>query len=341
MPRLDNVDRHRAIGMLNAGMPAQRVAAALHVHNTTIYRLQERLAVTGTTSDRPRQGAPRVTTPRQDRAIRRSHLQDRFQTAAATARATQGQHGRPISRQTVRRRLLDGHLHCRRPYVGPVLTQRHRQARRTWAANGAFLGRHPWRDVIFSDESRFCVGHNDGRGRVYRRRGERFQDACIRERDRFGGPSVMVWGAITRDFRSPLVVINGNITAQRYIHNVLQPTLLPFLAQHGGPNRFIFQQDNATPHTARVTQQFLQQNGVRVMAWPAMSPDMNCIEHLWDILGRRIDHHVPRVQTRGDLIAALQYHWNNIPQQQIRRLVMSMPRRLQHCLAANGGHTRY
>nr|KAG5703560.1 hypothetical protein BaRGS_000945 [Batillaria attramentaria] len=72
------------------------------------------------------------------------------------------------------------------------------------------------------------------------------------------------------------------------------------------------------------------------MAWPAMSPDMNCIEHLWDILGRRIDHHGPSVQTRGHLIAVLQYHWNNIPQQEIRRLVMSMPRRLQHCLAANG-----
>ena len=341
MPRLDNAERHRAIGMLNAGMAAQCVAAALHVHNTTVYRLQRRVVVTGTTSDRPRQGAPRVTTPRQDRAIRRMHLQDRFQTAAATAQVTQGQHGGPISRQTVSRRLLEGQLQCRRPYVGQVLTQRHRQARREWAAYGAFLGRHPWRDVIFSDESRFCIGHNDGRGRVYRRRGERFQDACIRGRDRFGGPSVMVWGAITRDFRSPLVVINGTLTAQRYIDNVLQPTLLPFLTQHGGPNRFIFQQDNATHHSARITQQFLQQNGVRVMAWPAMSPDMNCIEHLWDILGRRIDHHVPRVQTRDDLIAALHYHWNNIPQQQIRRLVMSMPRRLQHCLAANGGHTRY
>nr|KAG5707105.1 hypothetical protein BaRGS_011816 [Batillaria attramentaria] len=199
----------------------------------------------------------------------------------------------------------------------------------------------PRQDRAIRHESRFCVSHTNGKVRVYRRPGERFQDACIRKYDRFGGPSVMVWDAIPRDFRSPLEVINGNLTAQRYINNVLQPTLLPLLAQRGGPNRFIFQQDNATPHFARVMQQFLLQNGVRVMAWPAMSPDMNCIEHLWGKLGRRIDHHVPTVQTRGDLIAALQYHWNNIPQQEIRRFVMSMPRRLEHCLAANGGHTRY
>lgn len=225
MPRLDNAEKHHAIGMLNAGAPVQRVVAALRVHNTTIYRLQQRVAATGTASDRPRPGQSRVTTPRQ----------------------------------------------------------------------------------------------------------------C----DRFGGPSVMVRGAITRDFRSLLVVINGTLTAHRYINNVLQPTVLPFMTQHGGPNRFIFQQDNATPHSARKTQQFLQQNEVRVMAWPAMSLGMNCIEHLWDILGRRTNNHVPRVQTRGDLIAALQYHWNNIPQREIRRLVVSMPRRLRECLAANGGHTRY
>lgn len=341
MPRLDDASRNRAAGMLAAGMPAYQVAAAFRVHPTTIYRLQERVATTGTVADRPRPGQPRVTTPRQDRAIRHRHLQDRFATAAATARATQGQRGRPISRQTVRRRLLDGHITCHRPYVGPVLTQRHRRARRTWAANGAFLGRHPWRDVIFSDESRFCVDHNDRRARVYRRRGERYQNQCVHECNRFGGPSVMVWGAITRDFRSQLVVINGTLTAQGYINNVLRPTLLPFMAQHGGPGVFIFQHDNATPHSARVTQQFLQQNGVRVMPWPAMSPDMNCIEHLWDILGRRINNHVPKVQTRADLIAALQLHWNQIQPREIRRLVTSMPRRLQACLAANGGHTRY
>ena len=341
MPRLDDEQRNRAVGMLRAGMSIRQVAAAYQVHHTTIYRLTQRLAGTGSVSDLPRSGAPRATTPRQDRAMHRSHLRDRFQTAADTARATLGRHGRPISSRTVRRRLSNQGLTCCRPYVGPVLTDRHRQARRNWAANNAFLGRHPWRNVVFSDESRFCVSHVDGRVRVYRRRGERYQDTCVVQHHRFGGPSVMVWGAITSDFRSQLVVINGNLTAQRYVNDVLQPILLPFLAQHGGPNRLVFQHDNATPHSARVTRQFLQQSGIRVLPWPAMSPDMSCIEHLWDILGRRVQRHVPRVQTRADLVTALQHHWNNIHQGEIRRLVRSMPRRLRACLAANGGHTRY
>jgi len=46
--------------------------------------------------------------------------------------------------------------------------------------------------------------------------------------------------------------------------------------------------DNARPHTARVTRQFLQRNGIETLQWPAMSPDMNPIEHLCDELGRRV-----------------------------------------------------
>ena len=50
--------------------------------------------------------------------------------------------------------------------------------------------RRQWRP--FTDESRFTLYRADGRRRVYQRRGERFADACVVERDRFRGGSVMV-----------------------------------------------------------------------------------------------------------------------------------------------------
>ena len=89
---------------------------------------------------------------------------------------------------------------------------------------------------------------------------------------------VMVWGAISSTDRSPLVFINGNLTAARYINEVIRPHLLPFLARYGNPT---FQQDNAPAHRARLTDNFLNQNGVTVMRpWPAVSPDLNPIEHV-------------------------------------------------------------
>ena len=69
------------------------------------------------------------------------------------------------------------------------------------------------------------------------------------------------------------------LMAGRYIDQVLRPVVVPFIAQRPG---FEFQQDNAHPHSARVLQDFSKINGVAVMNWPALSPDLAPIEHLWD-----------------------------------------------------------
>ena len=81
---------------------------------------------------------------------------------------------------------------------------------------------------FFSDESRFSLQRGDDRVRVYRRRNERYADCCVLERDRFGGGgSVMVWAAIAHGYRSPLVVIDVNLNAQRYRDDILARHVIP------------------------------------------------------------------------------------------------------------------
>ena len=70
--------------------------------------------------------------------------------------------------------------------------------------------------------------------------------------------------------------------------------------------------DNARPHTARVVQAYLEQEGIDVMEWPAQSPDLNPIEHLSDILQRRVSGRQNPHATVQALTAALREEWNGI-----------------------------
>ncbi|UYV68465.1 SEC24B [Cordylochernes scorpioides] len=192
-----------------------------------------------------------------------------------------------------------------------------------------------WHRVVFSDESRFCLSSDSRRVRVWRRRGERSNPAAIVERPTVRQRGIMVWGAIAYDSRSPLLLIQGTMTAQRYVDDVLRPVTLPYL--QGVPNA-LYQQDNARPHTARISQQALQD--VQMLPWPPYSPDLSPIEHVWDIIGRRL-HALPQPRSEDELWQMVEREWRAIPQDAIRTLIDSLPRRVAACIAVRGGPTCY
>ena len=76
--------------------------------------------------------------------------------------------------------------------------------------------------------------------------------------------------------------------------------------------------DNAWSHVARICRQFLNRNNVNILPWPAVSPDMNAIEHSWDYLSRTVGAR-GNVQNLRDLENALVQEWNNISNVVIRR----------------------
>ena len=106
--------------------------------------------------------------------------------------------------------------------------------------------RQRWRTLLFTDESRFVLSRADGRVRLYRRRNERDADCCVLQRDRWvwGGGSVMVWGGIAYGYRTPLVVMDGNLNAQKYREDIFGPHVVPLLQSHNVITTL--QQDNAT-----------------------------------------------------------------------------------------------
>uniref|UniRef100_A0A8C7PP95 Voltage-dependent calcium channel protein TPC1 n=1 Tax=Oncorhynchus mykiss TaxID=8022 RepID=A0A8C7PP95_ONCMY len=109
----------------------------------------------------------------------------------------------------------------------------------------------------------------------------------------------MVWGGISLGGRTALhVIARGSLTAIRYRDEILRPLVRPY-AGAVGPG-FLLMQDNARPHVAGVCQQFLQEEGIDAMDWPARSPDLNPIEHIWDIMSRSIHQRHIAPQTEGE-----------------------------------------
>ncbi|GFT67415.1 transposable element Tcb2 transposase [Trichonephila clavipes] len=109
-----------------------------------------------------------------------------------------------------------------------------------------------WNQVVFSDESRSNLSSDGNRVRVWRPRGERLNPAfALQPLHTTPTAGLMVWGSIAYNTRSPLVLIHGTMTAQWDVHQILQPHVLPLMQRLLGA---IFQQDNAGPHTARVSQ---------------------------------------------------------------------------------------
>ena len=96
------------------------------------------------------------------------------------------------------------------------------------------------------------------------------------------------------------------------------------------------------PHTARDTVNFLRTNNIDFIDdWPANSPDLNPIEHVWDSLDRRLRCHPNPPANVNNLRQVLIQEWNNIPQAEINTLVNSMQRQCTAVANSRGGHTHY
>uniref|UniRef100_A0A9J8ARF6 Tc1-like transposase DDE domain-containing protein n=1 Tax=Cyprinus carpio carpio TaxID=630221 RepID=A0A9J8ARF6_CYPCA len=142
-----------------------------------------------------------------------------------------------------------------------------------------------------------------------------------------------------------LHIWKGTINAERYIQ-VLEQHMLPSgrCLFQGRP--CIFQHDNARPHTASITTSWLRRRRIRVLKWPACSPDLSPIENIWCIIKRKMRQRRPKTRVPvpvniQQLRTAIEEEWTNIPQAKINNLINSVRRRCVAQREANGGHTRY
>lgn len=245
-------------------------------------------------------GHPRKTTDYDDFYIVTMAKRRRFESAKTLNANFLVASGVRICEQTVRNRLHAANIRARRPTVCLPLTPEHRRLRLAFAQEHRTVLMATLRSVVFTDKSKFCVDFHDGRRRVWRQKNERFRDCCILEHYRFGGPSVLIWGGIPYDGSTDLYIIQISVlTGVHYRDEILYEFVRPYAGALG--EDFVFMDDNVRPHWARVVTEYLESEGIERMDWPSRSPDINLIEHVWDILQTLISARPVQPQTQEDL----------------------------------------
>ncbi len=219
----------------------------------------------------------------------------------------------------------------------PLLNQRQRQKRLTWAVEKKNWTVAQWSKVLFSDESKFCISFGNQGPRVWRKSGEAQNPCCLKSSVKFP-QSVMIWAAMSSAGVGPLCFLKSTVNAAIY-QEILEHFMLPSTDKLYGDADFIFQQDLAPAHTAKGTKSWFNDHGVTVLDWPANSPDLNPIENLWGIVKRKMRD--TRPNNADDLKAAIKATWASIPPQQCHKLISSMPRWIEAVIKAKGAPTKY
>ena len=151
--------------------------------------------------------------------------------------------------------------------------------------------------------------------------------------------NIMVWGCFSGRGVGPLVRVDGKMDRFQYL-GILEQQMLPH-AEENMPLLWMFQHDNDLKHTSAIVKQWLRDNQVNVMRWPAQSPDLNPIENIWEELDRRLrQRRKEKFKNQDDLFEELNTVWHSISQNDIDKLIVSMKSRCIEVIKAKGFATR-
>ncbi len=194
-----------------------------------------------------------------------------------------------------------------------------------------------WENVLWTDETKvelFGKGHH---GTVYRKRNEAFKENNTVPTVKHGGLK-MFWGCFAAAGTGCLDCVNGIMKSDDYQRILGRNIVASVRKLHLHQRSWVFQQDNDPKHTSKSTPKWLQTKCWRVLKWPAMSPDLNPIEHLWRDLKTAVGRRHPSNLNDLEHFAK---EWSKIPVEGCKKLIPGYRKRLISVIFSKGGATKY
>ena len=324
---LSDFERGMVVGARRADLSISKTADLLGFSRTTISRVyREWSEKEKISSERQLCGRKCLVDVRGQRRMGRLVRDDRKATITQiTTRYNQGMQN-TISERTTHRTLKQMGYSSRRPHRVPLLSAKNRKQRLQFAQAHQNWTIEDWKNVAWSDESRFLLRHSDGRVRIWCKEHESMDPSCLVSTVQAGGGGVMVWGIFSWHTLGPLVPIEHRLNATAYL-SIVADHVHPFMTTVYPSSDGYFQQDNAPCHKAQIISDwFLEHdNEFTLLKWPPQSPDLNPIEQLWDVVEweiRIMDVQPTNLQQLRDAIMSI---WTKISEECFQHLVESMP----------------
>ena len=340
MRTLSSAMQNHILSLLDAGHTASYIAASTGHGIGTVSRLRSKHR---SHLSKSLGGRPSKLSPSNIRHAQRLISSGKVDTAVDVAKVLSNITNQSLCAQTVHNSLKI-HVAGLKAVVKkkkPFLSQRHRKARMDFALAHQHWTVEDWKNVVWSDETKINRLGSDGRKWVWKKAGEGLSDRLVEGTLKFGGGSLMVWGCMLWDGVGDACKIDGRMDGDLYI-KILEEDLQSSINYYGkSAEDVIFQQDNDPKHTCKKAQTWFQDNNFKVLLWPAQSPDLNPIEHLWDHLKRKLAGYEVAPKGMLELWERVEVEWNKIDAEVCQNLVESMPRRVAAVLKAKGGPTKY
>ena len=276
-------------------------------------------------------GKKPALTPREKRLLAK-----KASNSFKTCRSIAAEIGVKCSLRTVQRFIKSNpNLERKKIKRRPVLNKTHITNRLNFAKSHMHWTKE-WRTVLFSDEKRFCLDGPDAYSYYFHNLKMPELNQMRRQQ---GGGGVMLWGVITSYGKSKFTIVEGTLNSASYL-KLLNDEFLPFYKQLRRRN-LTFQQDNARPHTAKDTIAWFESKKIKVMQWPARSPDLNIIENLWSTLSRIVYANGKQFNNISELKSAVLDACDQLRPNDITTLYDSLSNRMYETILKSGKYTHY
>ena len=316
------------------------------IYNSTINGIIEKVEATGSVETLPKSGRPKIYNERESRTIIRASLAKPLDSLNSLVKdeeinpkgASEGTFRNILSSHKVVSRVL--------PKRMADLTKDHVKDRLFFANEHLHWDVDDWQLVIFSDEADLFP-KKTGKQYVRFKEGQKLVDIIPLREGTKKFITIKVWGAISSLGPGPLVRYEETMKGIKYRgilirhlfqnYPMLESSRMEEEDQEDQVPAWAFVQDNASSHTAKIVQDWINENEVNSVVWPANSPDLNIIENVWAYVQDKLYEVQEEIASPDETWQRTQEIWNNIPLTYIENLYLDLPIRIRELKKNKGG----